>query len=351
MKTDLSTSAPPLADDANGREWLIPDLSVPFSGGPGRSLEDFETYRRVVTEVIEIASAYNWTRKETATRIGMLPSTFSQWVSKKYDGRYDKFNEKAGEWLAGVGDARAIEERIPSPPPFLKLKLSMAMMDTLSAAQIMAEMVVISEGAGYGKSFTCEFYQSVKPHVYMATMSPKTATYTGMLQQIAEDIGITQIPRGQSLISVIGHRIKRVPGGSLLIIDECEHLSNEAFNQARVFLDRFKCGIAFVGNPQANALVMQQWSKDVRYGALHRRVFKNLHVPELYSEDIDTFIRAWGVTAPDIAAELKSIARKPGALGQINKTLRLALMTAQGNAGELTLTGVRKAWENRKVGV
>lgn len=344
MKTEPSTSP-----DTNAGDWQLPDFSTPFPEGLGRSAEDWANYCRILSAAADTAALYGWSKAEVAARTGIAPGTFNQYSNKTYQGRYDLNNDKIEEWLDLVADVQAMEARIPSAPKFLKLKSSIEFMESFTVAQAMPGIVICAADAGIGKTFTAEYYKATRANVHLTTMSPMTRTYTAMLTQIAEDIGVTQANRGQSLLTSIGRKLQRAPGGTLLIIDECQHLSDEAINQARVFFDKYKCGIALVGNSETYSRFADQWTGGQKNGQLRRRVFKRVNRPSPHAEDVDQFIRAWGITDAEIAAMLKGIAMKPGHLGQVNQTLKLAKMRAAGKGEPLTLKGLKSAWKNRNV--
>lgn len=349
MKQDIATSPAFTADSAGG-DWPLPDLDTPFADGPGRSENDFSAYCRLVTAVCDIASAYGWSRSEMAKRIGMPAGTFSQWAAKKYDGRYDTCNAKVELWLDTVADVRAMEALIPSPPPYLRLDMSKQMMELFTASQIMPAMTLVTAAAGMGKTMACRQYQRTHANVHISTMEPMTASYTAMLARIAEDIGISQPVRGQSLVSQIGRKIARVPGGTLLIIDECQHLNDQAVNQLRVFFDKYDCGIALVGNQETYSRYSESWMASSKYGQLHRRIFMRFNAERPPLKDIQSLIAAWGVTEPRSVEFLTGLALKPGALGQLNQTMTQALMVAGGDVRALTCRHLEKAHENRRVG-
>lgn len=142
--------------------------------------------------------------------------------------------------------------------------------------------------------------------------------------------------------------VSRVGGGSLLIVDEAQNLVDDAINQLRHFSDIHQCGIALVGNEEVYSRFVAQ-VKGRSYAQLKRRIGKHLKRQKPYAEDIAAFIRAWGVTDPECTRLLTGIGLKGGALGQIDKTMKLASMIALGDNREVGIRDIEAAWKNRDV--
>jgi hypothetical protein len=83
------------------------------------------------------------------------------------------------------------------------------------------------------------------------------------------------------------------------------------------------------------------------YAQLHRRITRRLHRPRPLDADIDAYVKAWRLTDDDAIALCRAIGRKPGALGQISETLKLAHMLAAGDEKPMNAEYVRTAWEQR----
>ncbi len=66
-------------------------------------------------------------------------------------------------------------------------------------------------------------------------------------------------------------------------------------------------------------------------------------------EDLAAFISGWGVNDPECAKFLTGIGMKSGALGQIDKTVKLASMLAMGSNQPLNISHLKAAWQNRDV--
>lgn len=312
-----------------------------------RSEEDIQLWWQLVDGVIDAAKSNGWTKAEVARRIGMADGTFSQWFSGKYAGRLDSTNKAVSQWLAALEENASISATIPQSPPFMKMRGTAEILDTLMWAQLCPDLVMITLGAGMGKTETCTHFERSRRHVYRATVSENTKTVHGMLTELAEELEVREHNPAR-LARAIGNKLRRAGDGTLLIVDEGQHLNDEAINQLRHFVDVYKCGVAIVGNAE----VYTRFSKAKQgrsYAQLKSRIGKRLQRAEPYAEDLVAYVRSWGIEDADCTKFLVGIGKKGGAFRQIDKTMKLATMFASGNSEEVKLIHITEAWKNRDV--
>lgn len=330
--------------------WERP-LAGPDVNLGNRTQADVEKWWLLVDRVIETAQATGFSKVEVARRINMGEGTFSQWFSGKYAGRLDDQNRKVEKWLDAVEEASGLANSIPTSPPFLKTRASMEIVNTLVWAQTACDFVTVTMGAGMGKTETCRHYRDTRPNVFMATISPHTKTVHAMLVELAEELEV-MIHNPAKLGRAIGRRLERA-GGALLIVDEAQNLVDDAINQLRHFSDNHRCGVALVGNDEIYGRFSRKSVSGPMdgpsYAQIKRRIGKRLRRQKSPLEDLHMFIAAWGVTDQDSVRFLTGIGMKGGALGQIDKTMKLAAMDALGRGEAIQLDHIRRAWQQRDV--
>ncbi|SEH22567.1 AAA family ATPase [Rhizobium sp. NFR12] len=323
--------------------WEQPEPALEFVTKHG---EEIEEWREIREKVSAIAISNSWTKAEVTRRSGMKEGTFSQWFSGTYLGRLENMTRQMRNWVDAVIEAAAMP-MIPISPAFIKTRIAAEITQTLQWAQMTADFVIITVAAGNGKTATCRHYKATHPHVYHATISPHTKTVHGMLVELSAELGLNENNPAR-LTRAIGAKLERVGGGSLLVIDEAQNLVDDAINQLRHFSDIYQCGIALVGNEEVYSRFVAQ-SKGRSYAQLKRRVGKHLRRNKPYADDIASYIKAWGVTDADSVRLLTGIGMKGGALGQIDKTMKLASMVALADDREVTVRDIQDAWRNRDV--
>lgn len=325
--------------------WERPEPSEQFIAK--HSPDDLELWRKLTEGVAAIAISNNFSKSEVQRRTGMQNSTFSQWFSGTYLGRLETYNRMAEQWINAFVEAAGMISTIRQSPLFIQTRLSKEIFDTLNWAQTTADMVMITVGAGMGKTMACRTYAGTRSHVYHATVSPHTKTVHGMLVELASELDVRE-HNPAKLTRAIGAKLGRIGGGTLLIVDEAQNLVDDAINQLRHFMDIYQCGIALVGNDEVYTR-FGRTNGGPSYAQLKRRIGKRLNRAKPYQEDLHAYIAAWGITDPECIKFLTGVGLKGGALGQIDKTAKLAFMVAEGMKQPLALAHLKEAWSNRDV--
>ncbi|TCU35421.1 AAA family ATPase [Rhizobium azibense] len=337
MNTHISTS--------QLKAWERP-TRAPEVGG-NKTQADVDLWRNLVDRIMTAGKTYGWNKAEVARRIGMPDATFSQYFSGKYDGRLDTMNEKVSQWLDALEETVSLAATIPQSPQYMSLRGSQEVIETLTWAQLCPDLVMITLGAGLGKTETCRQFCRTRPHAYHATVSENTKTVHGMLVELADELDVKEHNPAR-LARAIGNKIKRTGSGTLLIVDEGQHLNDEALNQLRHFVDVYQCGVAVVGNSEVYSRFTKHRS-DRSYAQVKSRIGKRLHRAAPYEEDLATYIAAWGVIEPACVKFLTGIGMKGGAFRQIDKTMRMATMVAIGEGSTVELKHIQSAWKMRDV--
>lgn len=333
-------------NESTNANWVLP-TATPSTNGAGRSQGDVDEWRQLVSRTRQLAMSHGWTKAEVARRCGMPDGTFSQWYSGTYSGRLDTQNLRVLQWLDATEEMATMAGGVPRSPGYFETRTAKEIVETLLYAQTLPEMSIITLGAGMGKTFTCRHYCTTRPHAYHITMTPNTRTVHGMLVELATGLGITQ-QNPAKLHRAIGDKLQRNGRQTLLIIDEAQNLVDAAVDQLRSLLDINECGIALVGNEEIYGRLAGRRDKPA-YAQIKRRIGRHMRRMTPYPEDITAQIDAWGIEELSARKFLTGIGHKPGALGQIDKTLKLASLLAAGRGEALSEKHIREAWSNRAV--
>ncbi|WP_234889902.1 ATP-binding protein [Agrobacterium vitis] len=279
----------------NAGSWERPLQAPEVSAN--KSEADIEKWWELVDRVIAVARQFRWTKAEVTRRSGMKDATFSQWFSGRYEGRLDNHNAMIEQWLDALQAAASVAAMIPQAPSFMQLRGSAEVLETLTWAQICPDLVMITLGAGMGKTAACEYFTNTRPHVYHATVSESTKTVHGMLTELAEQLGV-QENNPARLARAIGGKLKRTGDGTLLIVDEGQHLNDEALNQLRHFVDVYRCGVAVVGNSEVYSR-FTRGRQGPSYAQLKSRIGKGLKAVE-FADDEDV------IAFDDVVAQMRA---------------------------------------------
>ncbi len=279
-----------------------------------------------------------------AKEAGFSSSAFNQWLKGVYAGDNEGVEAKLSNWIDAHNARLAQAKALPAAPHWIETPSAQRVLAALSYAQFAEDIVVIYGGAGLGKTKSCEQYLTANPNVWIATMSPATATTVPCLEEVADAVGLRDLSTGAARIQrAIVRRMAGTHG--LLIIDEAQHLGVPALDAIRALHDATGVGLALVGNESVYAR-MTGGNRAAYLDRLYSRIGKRLHLRRASVEDVDALIGAWKLRDKQCMESCREIAAKPGGLRVLTKTLRLASMFAAGAARALCCEDIRAAWRD-----
>lgn len=291
-------------------------------------------------QVRAIMAAENLSQADIARDAGIKYGTFTGWMAGNENLDNSKHTATVQIWMTARADNQVRRAKVPQVPGYQPTPSSEAFLDTLQFAQIAPEISVIAGGAGIGKTTAIRQYQATHPNVWVATMSPASASVNAMMKEVCDVIGITE-KSATELVRAIGRRVEGK--GGLLIIDEAQHLSTAALEQLRSFYDIYDVGIALVGNETVYSRLDGAGAKG-GFAQLFSRVGMRITQIRPKPQDMCALIAAWEVTDRDEIKTLKAIASKPGALRAMTKCLQLASMLAAGSDEPRAIKHIKAAY-------
>jgi len=275
-----------------------------------------------------------------AKKSGVSATTLNQWLAGKYPGDNEGIDAKLRLWLEADQARRAAGNAMPVAPNYVSTPTGSRILGALGYAQMAGDIAVIYGGAGVSKTSTGEHYRESSPNVWIATMTPSTSGVVPALEEICDAIAISPGGGARKMAKAICKRVRDTHG--LLIIDEAQHLGVPALDEIRAIHDATGVGIALVGNDGVFAR-MAGGRNAQQLDRLYSRVGKRLRLQQSTEADIVALIKAWGIDDAKCHATLIQIARGPGALRTLTKTLRLASMYAAAEGRTVCCEDVRAA--------
>jgi DNA transposition AAA+ family ATPase len=327
--------------------WTFPTPAAEFT--LRHSADDVDQWRKLLNRVIDAANANSWNKAEVARRAGIKDGTFSQWSNGNYPGVLGNINEQVSNWLEALEESASIAASIPVSPPFVKTYVGADIYNVLLFTQMTSGFTAVTLPSGSGKTTTARHFCDTRPHAWLATISPNTKTVHGMLVELAAELDV-QEHNPTRLARAIGRKLQRIGDGTLLVIDEAQNLVPDAVNQIRHFVDIHKCGVALLGNEDTAVSFIKDKGSVASRAQVATRFDRRLKNERDPVHDAVMLINAWKVTDEDCVTFLRNIATKPGALRNIDRTIKAAMMAALGNGEDLSLNYLVAAWRNRDMG-
>lgn len=301
---------------------------------------EIEEIRQRCREVME---QNNYNQSTVSKLSGVAYSTVAAWLAGTYTGNNSKVTAKMQTWLDSLAEQNEVRLTVPDMPGYLATPSAVGFATTLQLSQIMSDIGVIVGGAGIGKTEAAKEYANRNPNVWLVTMRPTSSSKLRSLRKIAKVLRLDTGGSDDALTDQIAERITGT--GGLLIIDEAQHLVAEALDEIRSIYDATDqtCGVALLGNESFYARI--EGGRTENFSQIHSRFGDRIIQPKPYKGDVDMLLEAWGVTDPNEIKFLRMVARKPGALRVMSKTLRLAGILASGGGEARSIDHIDAAYK------
>ncbi|HEX2882270.1 MAG TPA: AAA family ATPase [Polyangiaceae bacterium] len=267
-----------------------------------------------------------------ASEIGFNHGILSRWLGGTSKTGDAKLEAALGEWIG-----RAFPKDPAIVDAYVETSGAERVYSALAFAQVNQDMVAIYGQPGNGKTRAIHQYRMQQRNAWLSTMSPAVAGVVPVLEEIAESVGIKNLPGGaRRIVKAIHTRVAQRRG--LIIIDEAQHLSMGAIETIRSIHDATGVGIALVGNEAGYARITNP-GRGAHYAQIQSRFGLRIHLPKPSVTDVRIMAKARGVKSAEAVEILEAAAMLPGALRGVSKIIRLA--SVGGN--EPTLDRVKSA--------
>jgi DNA transposition AAA+ family ATPase len=255
---------------------------------------------------------------------GIAHQTLQLWATGKYAGRIDRVSADVARFFEAQEARQSMAAHAITEPGFVMTPTAEAFQAEMRKAQWLPTIVTLVGNPGIGKTRAAEDYAERNPNVTMVTCLAGHPSGRWLLEELARTLRLTERGGSQRLASVL---IDRLRGrNALLIVDEANHLASPTLDLLRGIHDAARCGIALVGN--ARVVSRLEGARDAEFAQLFRRIGGRLNRTKPTKADVERILSAWGVEDEAAAGLLRATAARPGALGSMTMTLRMAHMLA-----------------------
>ena len=293
----------------------------------------------------ELREAEDLSYRAIATESGIPQGTISGWLVDKYAGDNHAVASRVERWLESRAERAKVRSAVPAGPHFVPTETAQQIMQVLGYAQHLPDMVTITGTAGVGKSSALCEYTRRGTNVFKIVADPSLNTIRGLLGSLAGAAGVFEA--SHLTYRITDAIMRRLRGAqALIIVDEGQHLTPAQLDQLRAFHDQAGCGIALAGNEGVVGKI-QGRNGSSEYAQLTSRVGMRLKLPKARSGDVAALLDAWSVEDEEVRRHLRALARLPGALRNMDRTLRLAKLVAAAEGRPLAVEDVRAAYQQR----
>lgn len=306
---------------------------------PSKTPIDIEEQRAWLGDLRKTLSSLS----EVAKRTGIAVSTAGAFINGKYAGDNAKIAESVFRYRQTLAAHSSIEVDMPEQPGFFETDTASRLMHMLTYAQKYNEVVVAAMGPGNSKTEVAKHYRTCFSNVFLATMSPSTAGINTMQIAVLKAMGYTDVKGTPlKLTEMIVEKCASLRN-PLIILDEAQHLTGKAFDEARSWSDTDTVGLAIFGN----AGVLKQLegsSRNIDFAQIFSRIGLRIEQQLPLESDVEAFAAAWQVYDRSLITTLKKVCLRPGGLRNGTKVMKLAHMLAAAEGAVLNEAHIGDAW-------
>jgi len=313
------------------------DATPMFDSAPSEA-EMVEATRSTLQALLA-DEANGLSQSDISREANVSSTTLSRFLKGDYKGDNAGIATKLSKWLETRRARLSTVSAMPTPPAYINTGTAQRILDTLEYAQAAGDMAVVYGGAGLGKTTATKRYASTAASVWVVEMTRSHGKLLGALERIAVTIGLRGIPRESAKVQDRIHDRVADTGG-LLVIDEAQHLENDALEAIRAIHDATGIGVVLLGNEVLYSR-LTGGKRDATFAQLFSRIGKRVRLGRPVAQDVDAVADAWGLNDSEARDLLHEIAGKPGALRGATKCLRLASVVS---AGQIRGEHLRTAW-------
>lgn len=276
-----------------------------------------------VHELHAVLGRTGLSRNAVARRIGVSPTTLSQWLSGKYPGDAQATEAKVARWLHTQRESERHSLAAAGLDAHRDLALTGEVLATLAHAQAVGDVVLVHGVSGAGKSWGARHYCRTHSSSYYVSMTCAVRTLSGLLGRVSAAVGVPAEHR--SALEAETAVVEQLQGRhALLVIDEAHHLSARLLDELRCIRDLAGCGLALVGD-QSVRMTLARCPQIV--GRIAIRLERRI------PSEADVAALVCGVLGREVgAAERKAAmaaARRPGGLHALRRLLERAWLAAR----------------------
>lgn len=287
--------------------------------------------------------AENLSQADVSREASVNTSTLSRFLKSAYPGDNAEIAMKLAKWLDTRRTRAASQGQLPTAPAFVDTTISRRVLAALGYAQMAGDIAVVYGGAGLGKTKATRRYAEQHSSVWLVEMTRSHGRLLGALERIAATLGLRGIAREPAKVQDKIH--DRVEGtGGLLVIDEAQHLDNDALEAIRAIHDATGIGVVLIGNEVLYSR-LTGGKRDAGFAQLFSRIGKRVRLTRASAADADAIADAWNVEDAEARELLRDIVAKPGALRGATKCLRLASVSSAAGARGITAQHLVHAWQ------
>lgn len=244
-------------------------------------------------------------QRKAAKEIGISGTTLSQYLSGIYPGDNAEITEKVNQYLALQRQRKSL---VQAPAFCNELPFAREMLDKIRLVHVFSDIGIIYGEAGCGKTTALKRYCESNSEAVYVQADVCTRSVRAILKLILDAIGKRRQGSNSDIMAYLVGYFQDT--GTVILIDEAQHLSIKAVEAVRAIHDKAHIGIMFAGNRTVynrmygrNEEDFSQFYSRVGIHCRPENQYKAEHIQKLFPDVDNACVRY-----------LKSIANQKGGL-------------------------------------
>jgi len=276
-------------------------------------------------------------QNRVATMLGRSAAAVSQYIHKKFEGDLEKFEKDVESLLRREEDLQ-----IPfKDPDFVLTSAAREIWTILQICDESHDAGIVIGPAGIGKTKVLNEYKRQNRGTILVTADITIKRVGAILWLISKKLGIVSCRSNAVLLNRIADTLK----GSrrLLIVDETQFLTWEAFEAVRKIYDCAGIGVVYCGMQRLYSQ-MRGGNKAYLFDQIFSRIGPRVHVKTIRKEDVKLIVDNIypGLDAQCLGYLFKK-ATQPGKFRLMVKLLKLADQMSRAEDIPLTVSMLKEA--------
>ncbi|MDE5583688.1 MAG: AAA family ATPase, partial [Ruminococcus sp.] len=232
-------------------------------------------YTQQQQELLDKVEALQKEKNLSQNAVGQLIGVSGTALSQIRNGKYNASPQKIFDILEQYFGVKEKAKLTYSEVRYAPTSISEQIYDIISVCQVKGGLAVACGDAGIGKTKAARKFVADNPsNSFLITINPCLNNAKSLLETIADRIGAVQERTINKLWFSIANKLA---DGTVLILDESQHLTTKAIEILRSFSDYFNdreqtLGICFIGNLET---VTRIGSKKAEFAQISNRAKQN----------------------------------------------------------------------------
>lgn len=298
---------------------------------------------QIIEQVKLIQETTGLSNRKLAKEAGFGEVILSRLLKGVYPGNSEKYLEMLRVWVSTQNEFKDSLKQTLSEPGFIELPTAKRIINLMSTAQTLSRWSMAYEGSGVGKTMAAKEYQRTHSNVWIITASAFCKTSRFVLGELGDYLGIRT--QGMTVARMTQAIAKELDGAKgLIVVDEAQYLSDDVLNGLRI-LSEGKAGVMLLGNDMVRTR-MSATRSVVNMKPVWSRIIHPARIAEASGNDIETYVKAWGITDKDMIAYAKQVTPKTnGQLRTLGDVIKLSLSMAHSSGCEVSLSHMKQSFD------